>query len=298
MQPPTDRRELPAEAFGTPAEAVPRDAEGGGDLPEPRGAARERRGSPRRSCRQEPEPPAFLKERPAPAGTSRSCSLEILKAPAEFKRNGGGALTEGQQHRTEEPGDPPERLRDPSSWRGDLPERAGAPQSCGIVCAADRKTPRPERNRPGLLQSGGGTAAELLRNCLGRKRDAGRSTPAGAGRRRASTVSPAEGAGTRAAAATSIRSRPQRAATWRRYRFSAAADRGGLRRSCRHKENPPSDRKTAARRAFSAVVYLTADRGRSRTNMVLQTYSAGCSFTPPMVEVRGAYTNPSGTSKS
>lgn len=57
-------------------------------------------------------------------------------------------------------------------------------------------------------------------------------------------------------------------------------------KSIHNKQSPPSGLygRPVGFFFFSAVVYLTAVRGRSRTNMVLHTYSAGCSFTPPMVE--------------
>ena len=60
-------------------------------------------------------------------------------------------------------------------------------------------------------------------------------------------------------------------------------------KSIHNKESPPSGRygRPVGFLFFSAVFYLTADRGRSRTNMVLHTYSAGCSFTPPMVKLTG-----------
>jgi len=49
-----------------------------------------------------------------------------------------------------------------------------------------------------------------------------------------------------------------------------------------------SDLPLQASECFVPLLYVPAGgRGRSRTNMVLQTYSAGCSFTPPMVDPRG-----------
>ena len=61
-----------------------------------------------------------------------------------------------------------------------------------------------------------------------------------------------------------------------------------LRRNSEKARKKHSDLPLQASECFVPLLYVPAGgRGRSATNFELQTYSLVCSFTPPMVEVRG-----------
>ena len=69
---------------------------------------------------------------------------------------------------------------------------------------------------------------------------------------------------------------------------SSSGMRQELRRNSKKARKKHSDPPLQASECFVPLLYAPAGgRGRSATNFELQTYSLVCSFTPPMVEVRG-----------